>query len=70
MMYQMQHINLENNSMKCVICKDEILGYSHNAEPVANGKCCERCNHNVVIPTRIKAVVEIYKKAEDDIIHD
>ncbi len=56
--------------MECTICKKEIIGYSHNAEPVTKGKCCERCNHNVVIPTRIKCVVEIYKEAQDDIIND
>jgi len=53
-------------NMECIICKKEIIGYSHNAEPVAKGKCCVRCNHNVVIPTRIKCVVEIYKEAQDD----
>ena len=37
--------------MECTICKKEILGYDHNAQPVAKGRCCERCNHNVVIPT-------------------
>ncbi len=52
--------------MKCTICKTEIIGYDHNARPVAEGRCCERCNHNVVIPTRIKCVVEVYKEAQDD----
>jgi|EP01047_Picozoa_sp_COSAG01_P003604 hypothetical protein len=56
--------------MECTICKKEILGYDHNAQPVAKGRCCERCNHNVVIPTRIKHVMGIYKKAQNDIIND
>ena len=56
--------------LDCVICKQEIIGYSHNAEPFAKGKCCERCNHNVVIPTRLKHAVIIDKKAQDDIIND
>ena len=25
----------------------------HNAEPVAEGRCCDKCNDNIVIPTRL-----------------
>ena len=25
----------------------------HNAEPVAEGRCCSKCNDNIVIPTRL-----------------
>ena len=41
--------------MKCVICSRRITtdpnGWtgSHNAEPVAKGKCCESCNEIVII---------------------
>ena len=31
----------------------------HNAQPVAQGKCCELCNSAVVIPARIKAMQEV-----------
>ena len=45
---------------KCVICKGDILptvsGWKGgcNAEPVAKGRCCEQCDKEVVIPTRIQ----------------
>jgi hypothetical protein len=26
----------------------------HNAEPVAKGRCCRRCNDNVVVPARLR----------------
>ncbi len=66
MMYQMQHTNLKINNMQCVICKSTISGYSNNAQPVAEGRCCEKCNHTVVIPKRIDKVIKIYKQAEID----
>ena len=43
----------------CVICNDPIGADSYgweggmNAEPVAEGRCCERCDNEIVIPTRI-----------------
>ena len=45
--------------MECVICKGEIeeteygWKHGHNAEPVKDGRCCSRCNWELVIPTRI-----------------
>ena len=40
--------------MNCSICKEKIIDkYSHNAEPVNNGRCCSDCNNVVVIPKRI-----------------
>lgn len=38
----------------CVICGKPIVGYGNNAAPVADGKCCDQCNQNVVIPARLK----------------
>ena len=42
----------------CVICKKPIPvvgGWAggSNAEPVAEGRCCAKCDARVVIPTRI-----------------
>tara|TARA_B000000609_G_scaffold12790_1_gene7924 strand:- start:181 stop:360 length:180 start_codon:yes stop_codon:yes gene_type:complete len=44
----------------CVICKQEIgvdpiSGWDggHNAEPIAEGRCCDACNAMEVIPARI-----------------
>jgi len=44
---------------KCVICKEVIQpnwhGWKggHNAQPVAEGRCCEICNDVHVLPRRI-----------------
>lgn len=47
--------------MKCSICFQEIpvhplSGWSegNNAAPVNDGRCCDRCNDNVVIPARLE----------------
>ena len=44
----------------CVICKEEIgvdpiSGWDggHNAEPIAEGRCCDSCNSLEVIPARL-----------------
>ena len=44
--------------MRCCICGD-IIGdtYGHNAEPVADGRCCDLCNYGAVIPTRMREAV-------------
>ena len=47
---------------KCVICKQDIkpnaIGWEHgnNAQPVAEGQCCDECNTNKVIPARLQAL--------------
>jgi len=41
----------------CVLCGKTIVGFGNNPSPVVNnGRCCDECNQNVVIPTRIKVV--------------
>ena len=40
--------------MKCSICGNEIKGYSHNADPINDGRCCTECNNNIVIQKRIE----------------
>ena len=53
--------------LECVICNGQIehkrspdgkvywtLG--NNAEPVAEGECCDSCNMNVVIPARLEHI--------------
>ena len=44
--------------MKCKICKSEIKGYGHNAEPLVKGQCCDKCNtlvlrKRVIIATKV-----------------
>ena len=53
--------------MKCVICDNEIDKKMHegkvywtegnNAEPVANGRCCDLCDCMLVIPIRMSVVM-------------
>lgn len=51
-------INLDEDVEKqnCVICGKPIIGFGNNALPVAEGKCCDKCNQEVVIPARLKSV--------------
>jgi len=32
----------------CILCKREINGYGNNAQPLAEGMCCDGCNNKVV----------------------
>ncbi len=52
------------NEVKCSICssyieplKDEngevVWEHGNNAQPVNDGRCCDKCNWEVVIPARI-----------------
>lgn len=51
--------DLEDNEVEmkelCCICHKPIKGYGNNAEPVCSGRCCDKCNYEVVIPARIDA---------------
>ena len=39
---------------KCVICKETFKGFGNNPLPVKlKGRCCDKCNDEVVIPTRL-----------------
>ena len=39
----------------CCICGEEFTGFGNNPDPVKNkGVCCDKCNANVVVPTRLK----------------
>lgn len=46
--------------MKCCLCKKEIdetntfMSYGNNAQPLADGRCCDICNITKVIPERMK----------------
>ena len=35
--------------MKCVICGKTIVGYGHNAWPLAKGRACDECNMRVIV---------------------
>ena len=42
----------------CSICHMPYSEYGNNARPVNDGRCCDRCNKEVVIPARIKRMQE------------
>ena len=39
---------------KCVICKAVFKGHGDDANPIADGKCCEDCCFHIVMPARAK----------------
>lgn len=46
--------NPKTPTYKCVICRKEFTGYGNNPRPVLfHGRCCDKCNRNVVIPFRM-----------------
>jgi len=52
-------INIKEIQMKCSICghtiKPDVNGWSggHNPWPINGGKCCGKCNDEIVVPRRI-----------------
>lgn len=39
----------------CVLCREKLDGHGNNPYPVSNtGKCCDNCNVDIIIPTRLK----------------
>jgi hypothetical protein len=45
---------------KCVICKEHFSGtrFGNNPQPIRKkGKCCDRCNHDKVIPARFSGSI-------------
>jgi hypothetical protein len=52
-----------NKPTTCSICqgplepdpeKAKIWPHGNNAQPVNDGRCCDRCNYEVVIPARLR----------------
>lgn len=37
----------EVHAMLCCLCGKEFEGHGHNAQPLADGKCCDDCVHDV-----------------------
>jgi len=42
---------------KCVLCGKDKEGFGNNAQPLANGRCCDICNLKV-LKTRIERLYE------------
>ena len=55
---------LGGRKMKCCLCNNqievEISGWSegHNAQPLAEGRCCSECNDFDVIPARMQGLYQ------------
>jgi hypothetical protein len=61
----------------CVICGKSIAGQrlstwagGNNAEPVAVGRCCDMCDRDEVIPTRIATVTTMSKEKAREIMRE
>jgi len=39
----------------CAICGKRLTEFGHDAKPLANGRCCNECNHKIIIPARLRA---------------
>jgi hypothetical protein len=55
--------------LKCSICEGAIEVHGtwtqgHNAEPVNDGRCCDGCNAQIVIPVRIAQIVKSERRGE------
>lgn len=51
---------------KCCLCGEDINDYGNNPEPlVSNGRCCDRCNKNV-ITFRMYVTYDNLKRAHPD----
>jgi len=53
---------MEKEIKVCSICGKEYSGWGNNAWPVNDGRCCDQCNFEFVIPARISQLAE--KKEE------
>jgi hypothetical protein len=57
--------------MKCSICEKEIpvkeggWDSGNNAQPVNDGRCCDQCNMDVVIPERLQQAIWVRRKREE-----
>ena len=54
--------------MLCIICEtpigrkgDPLSYYGNNAQPIADGRCCDSCNQHEVIPARLEEMADFYE---------
>lgn len=48
----------------CCICKEPYYGMGNNPYPIKErGRCCDKCDAEVVLPERLKGIEEEEKKA-------
>jgi hypothetical protein len=65
-----RHLKTKNylggSEMKCCLCDKQIetvMGVSegHNAQPLAEGRCCSECNDFDVLPARMQGLFQRIK---------
>jgi hypothetical protein len=49
----------------CSICTGAIVGFGNDAQPINDGRCCDRCHVERVIPERARRILEHDAKRED-----
>jgi hypothetical protein len=52
----MKRENTATTTHRCSICKKFYQGFGNNAQPINNGRCCDDCNADTVIPERIARI--------------
>lgn len=62
--------SINDQEQECVICHKKYKGYGNNAQPVANGYCCDECNTTVVIPARVEKFQGKDVTNKDDVRED
>jgi hypothetical protein len=48
----------------CSICTGAIVGFGNDAQPINDGRCCDRCHAERVIPERARRILERDDKRE------
>ena len=42
----------------CSICGGPIVGFGNDGQPINDGRCCDRCHAERVIPERARRILE------------
>ena len=53
-----QKLTDKGDRYTCSICDKQCVGYSNNAWPINNGRCCNHCNAYAVVPARLALMYE------------
>lgn len=57
---------MDPTSKPCSICQTLFSGWGNNAQPVNDGRCCDKCNRDIVIPARLMMIFRTYKHDETE----
>jgi len=50
----------------CLICSGAIVGFGNDAQPITDGRCCDRCHAERAVPERVRRMLERDAKREGD----